>query len=169
MAPDATQASTIGRMSDLRVLFVCYGNTCRSPLAEGVFRRKLELAGLDDRIEVDSAGTNPPTSGGPPHPLSCWVASQNGIEIGHLRSRRFVPADLEQFDYVVVLDRVNRRDVLANAGGDTERAKVRLLRDGDVADPIFGGEADYERAYDQIDEACDRLLAEVRAYFDEPS
>ena len=146
------------------MLFVCHGNTCRSPLAEGVFRAKVERAGLGDRVEVDSAGTNPPTSGGSPHPLSCWVASRNGIEIGHLRSRRFAPSDLERFDRIVVLDRANRSDVLALARDDAERAKVGLLRggDSDVADPIFGGEAEYERAYEEIDEACDRLLDEVR-------
>ena len=150
-------------MSDVRVLFVCYGNTCRSPLAEGVFRRKVELAGLGDRITVDSAGTNPPGEGGAPHPLSCAVARRNDVEIEYLRSRRFTPADFDRFDRIVVMDEMNRRDVLRSGRDESDRAKVRLLRDGDgeVADPIFGGEDEYETAYAQIDEACDLLLAEV--------
>jgi protein-tyrosine phosphatase len=152
-------------VSEVRVLFVCYGNTCRSPLAEGVFRAKVERAGLAERVSVDSAGTHAPDPGGPPHPLSRAVAARHGLEIGDLRGRRFVPADFERFDRIVVLDRSNRKDVLARARGDHDRAKVRLLRDadGEVADPIFGGDEDYERAYAQIDEACDSLLDEVRA------
>jgi protein-tyrosine phosphatase len=149
----------------MRVLFVCYGNTCRSPLAEGVFRDKVARAGLGERVLVDSAGTNPPQQGGPPHPLSARVAAKYGIDITGLRGRRFVSADFERFDRIVVLDRDNRRDVLALARDDAEREKVRLLReaDGEVADPIFGGDEEYERAYAQIVEACDRLLAEVSA------
>ena len=147
------------------MLFVCYGNTCRSPLAEGVFRRKVERAGFGDRVAVDSAGTNPPGEGGAPHPLSCAVAKRNDLEIDELRSRRFVPDDFDRFDRVVVMDGMNRRDVLRLARDDRDRAKVRLLRDaeGEVADPIFGGEEEYERTYAQIDEACELLLAEVRS------
>jgi protein-tyrosine phosphatase len=150
---------------DVRVLFVCYGNTCRSPLAEGVFRRKVELAGLADRVTVDSAGTSPPGEGGAPHPLSRAVARRNEVEIDHLRSRLFVAADFERFDRIVVMDSMNRRDVLAQARNEQDRAKVRLLRDGDgeIADPIFGGEDEYEQAFAQIDEACELLLADVRA------
>ena len=149
---------------ELRVLFVCYGNTCRSPLAEGVFRRKVELEGLGDRVTVDSAGTNPPGEGGAPHPLSCAVAKRNEVDIDRLASRRFVPADFERFDRIVVMDRMNRRDVLRSARDERDRAKVRLLRDGDgeVTDPIFGGIDEYETAYEQIDEACELLLADVR-------
>jgi protein-tyrosine phosphatase len=150
---------------EVRVLFVCYGDTCRSPLAEGVFRRKVELAGLADRVTADSAGTNPPGEGGPPHRLSCAVAKRKSdIDIGHLRSRRFTPADFDRFDRIVVMDEMNRRDVLRSARGESDRAKVRLLRDadGEVADPIGRGEDEYVRTYEQIDEACERLLAELR-------
>ena len=149
----------------MRVLFVCYGNTCRSPLAEGVFRDKLTGVGLAGRVAVDSAGTHAADPGGAPHPLSVRVAAKYGLDIGDLRGRRFGPADFDRFDRIVVLDRANRRDVLGQARHEHDRAKVRLLRDadGEVADPIFGGDEDYERAYAQIDEACERLLAEVRA------
>lgn len=147
------------------MLFVCYGNTCRSPLAEGVFRSKVEREGLGDRIDVDSAGTNPPSEGGAPHPLSCAVARRNDIGIDHLRSRRFVTADFDRFDRVVVMDAMNMRDVAGRARSERDRTKVGLLRgaDGDVADPIFGGEEEYERAFAEIDEASEQLLGEVRA------
>lgn len=152
-------------MSDVRVLFVCYGNTCRSPLAEGIFRDKVAHAGLAGRVEVDSAGTDAPGAGGPPHPLSRAVAARHGLDIGAQRARRFEPADFDRFDRIVALDEANMVDLLARASDDGERAKVRLLRgeDGDVADPIYGGEEDYERAFAEIDEACERLLADVRA------
>jgi protein-tyrosine phosphatase len=152
-------------VGDFRVLFVCYGNTCRSPLAEGVFRSKVEREGLGDRIDVDSAGTNPPSEGGAPHGLSCAVARRNDIDIDHLRSRRFATGDFDRFDRIVVMDAMNMRDVVARARSERDRTKVGLLRgaDDDVEDPIFGGEEEYERAFAEIDKACEQLLGEVRA------
>jgi protein-tyrosine phosphatase len=151
-------------VSEIGVLFVCYGNTCRSPLAEGVFRSKVERAGLGSRVVVDSAGTNPPSEGGAPHQLSCAVARRNDLDIDALRSRRFTPSDFARFDHILVMDGMNKRDVIAQARGEHDQGKVRLLRgaDGDVADPIFGGEDEYDRAFREIDAACDELLREVR-------
>ena len=151
-------------MTDVRVLFVCYGNTCRSPLAEGIFRDKVARAGLAGRVGVDSAGTHAPGAGGPPHPLSRAVAARNRLDIDALRSRRFDAADFDRFDRIVALDAGNMADLVARARDERDRDKVRLLRgdDGDVADPIFGGEEDYERAFAEIDEACERLLRELR-------
>jgi protein-tyrosine phosphatase len=154
-----------GDEPEVRVLFVCYGNSCRSPLAEGIFRAKLADAGLYGRVTVDSAGTDAGDPGAPPHPRARDVARRHGLNIGDLRARRFDCSDFERFDRIVVLDRMNREAVLAQARNDTDRERVRLLRDadGEVADPIYGGDEDYERAYEQIDEATDRLLDEVRA------
>jgi protein-tyrosine phosphatase len=153
------------RDTELRVLFVCYGNTCRSPLAEGIFRATLEEAGLLGRVAVDSAGTNPPDVGGPADPRARAVARRHGVDIGDLRSRRFDQHDFDRFDRILVLDRRNRDAVLALARDDIDRSRVRLLRaaGGEVADPIYGSEEDYEAAYKQIDEACEQLLEEVRA------
>jgi low molecular weight protein-tyrosine phosphatase len=152
------------RDTELRVLFVCYGNTCRSPLAEGIFRAKLEEAGLLGRVAVDSAGTNPPDVGGPADPRARAVARRHGVDIGDLRGRRFSQHDFGRFDRILVLDRRNRDAVLALARDDIDRSRVRLLRaGGEVADPIYGSEEDYEAAYKQIDEACEQLLEEVRA------
>ena len=151
-------------MSDVRVLFVCYGNSCRSPLAEGIFRDKVARAGLGERVAVDSAGTHAPGAGSPPHPLARGVARRHGLDIDSLRVRRFDPADFDRFERIVVMDAANRDELLAHAP-EGHREKIRLLRDadGDVPDPIGHGEEEYERAFSQIDEACERLLAEVRA------
>jgi protein-tyrosine phosphatase len=151
-------------VSEVRVLFVCYGNSCRSPLAEGIFRDKVSRAGLDRRVAADSAGTHAPGAGQPPHPLARRVANRHGLDIDDLRVRRFDAADFDRFDRIVVMDSMNRDDLLAHARDDRDRAKVRLLRDtdGDVPDPISGGEEKYEQAFSQIDEACERLLGDVR-------
>jgi low molecular weight protein-tyrosine phosphatase len=153
------------RDPELRVLFVCYGNTCRSPMAEGIFRTKLAQAGLLGRVAVDSAGTNPADVGGPPDRRAQRVASRHGVAIGDLRGRRFERRDFDRFDRILVLDRRNREAVLSLARDDDDRSRVRLLRadDGEVADPIYGFEDDYEAAYRLIDEACGPLLEEVRA------
>jgi protein-tyrosine phosphatase len=150
---------------ELRVLFVCYGNSCRSPLAEGIFRAKLADEGLYGRVSVDSAGTDAGDPGAPPHWRARGVARRRGLNIGDLRARRFDAADFDRFDWIVVLDRGNRDAVFAQARDDSDRARVRLLRDdgGDVADPIYGGDEDYERAYDAIAAGCDRLLEEIQS------
>jgi protein-tyrosine phosphatase len=150
---------------ELGVLFVCYGNSCRSPLAQGIFRAKLAEAGLLGRVVVDSAGTHAGDPGAPPDHRARAVARRHGVTIGDLRSRRFEPSDFDRFERIVVLDRRNRDDVLAHARDDADRARVRLLRDadGEVVDPVFGTLEDFERAYAEIDEACELLLADVRA------
>jgi protein-tyrosine-phosphatase len=97
------------------------------------------------------------------------VAERHGIDISQGRVRAFAARDFDRFDRIVVVDRRNHDLLLAQAGDDRDRLKLRLLRgeDGDVADPVFGTEEHYERAFAQIDEACDRLLEEVRASLSE--
>jgi len=150
--------------AELRVLFVCFGNSCRSPLAEGIFREKLAGAGLLGRVVVDSAGTNAGDPGAPPDWRARRIARRNGISIGDLRARRFAQEDFDRFDRIVALDRRNRDAVLALARDDRDRSRVRLLRagDADVADPVHGSLHDFHRAYREIDEAADALLDEVR-------
>jgi protein-tyrosine phosphatase len=161
----ASQPPTANGAPEYRVLFVCYGNSCRSPLAVGIFREKLARDGLLGRVEVDSAGTHAGDVGAPPDPRARRVARRHGITIGDLRARRFSAEDFDRFDRIVVVDRRNRDAVVGLARGDGDLARVRMLRDadGEVADPVAGTMRDYEQAYEQIDEACNRLLDEVRA------
>jgi protein-tyrosine phosphatase len=148
-----------------RVLFVCYGNSCRSPLAEGVFRAKLAEAGLLGAVVVDSAGTNAGDPGAPPDWRARRVAREHGVSIRDVRARSFDTSDFDRFDLVVALDRRNRDSMLARARTEHDRAKVRLLRgaDDEVADPVHGTFDDFEETFRQIDEACERLLDDVRA------
>src|SRR5579872_463576 len=126
----------------IRVLFVCLGNICRSPMAEAVFNHLVRLAGLDDRIEADSAGTGHWHVGQPPHSGTRRILAQQGIAYDG-RARLLVREDLDRFDYIVAMDRDNLEDIRALGSG---RAKVASLMDyaqqagaRDVPDPYYNG------------------------------
>jgi protein-tyrosine phosphatase len=157
------------------VLFVCYANMCRSPLAEGVFRHLVAERGLEDEFEVESAGVHA-LDGHPPHPNSMLVAERHGVALTSL-SRALVPADLAHFDHILAMDRENLADILILAqlaaitkvaGG---RPQIRLLRAAarpdakrdelDVPDPIGDGTDRYEEVYEIILEGCRALLGEL--------
>jgi protein-tyrosine phosphatase len=155
-------------MSDkTRVLFVCHGNICRSPLAEGVFRRLVHDAGVADRFEIDSAGTSGYHEGEAPDPRTCAEAAGRGIILEH-SARRMRAADLERFDHVLVMDRENLAAVKSIAGMRS-MANVRLLRSLDatagenmeVPDPYYGGERGFADVHDMVERACRSLLAEL--------
>jgi low molecular weight protein-tyrosine phosphatase len=149
----------------VRVLFVCFGNICRSPLAEEVFRMKLAEKGLAGVVGVDSAATSPWNIGKRPHWKARACAARHGLSLGHLRARMFSAADFESFDQILVMDHRNREDVLRLAPDPGKRARVRMLLDsaggGEIADPINGGVAEFELVFRQINAACDSLVAEV--------
>jgi len=150
--------------STTSVLFVCLGNICRSPLAEGVFRDRIEGGGLADRYRVDSAGTGAWHVGEPPDRRSIEVAQRHGIPLGG-RARRIEPEDLTRFDWVVAMDRSNLDEIesLRDAhGGDAE---VALLRDFDeegegdeVPDPYYGGHDGFDRVFELVARSIDRFL-----------
>jgi protein-tyrosine phosphatase len=149
------------------VLFVCLGNICRSPLAEGIFRHHVERRGLADRFVIDSAGTGDWHVGSPPHIESRRVARDRGLDISSQRARQIVPDDLKTFDWVVAMDTTNHRDILAlpGAGGCPARV-IRLLdivshASKDVPDPYFGGADGFDVVYDLLDEACAAFLDHV--------
>ena len=154
-----------------RVLFVCMGNICRSPTAEGVFRRLVRDEGLENEIEIDSAGTGGWHVGEPPDARATDAAHRRGIELAGA-ARQFAPADFDRFDLILAMDEENRRDLLRVAPGDEARAKVRLFRefdpasngsgDLDVPDPYFGGEQGFEHVLDLVDAAARGLLDEIR-------
>ncbi len=157
------------------VLFVCYANVCRSPLAEATFRHLAAQRGVEDRFRIDSAGTDA-MEGSAPHPLSQQIAAEHGFALKG-RSRQLLRHDLARFDHVVVMDRMNfetiRRLAAPSAFGAIEgfRARVRMLRqigqpdargrDLDVPDPIRGGAEGYELAYRLIVAGCEALLDET--------
>ena len=126
----------------MKLLMVCLGNICRSPLAEGIMKHKAHEAGLD--WTVDSAGTGHWHTGTPPDPRSIAVAGQHGIDLTSQRARQFQPIDFETFDKIFVMDTQNLRDVLRLARTDEHRSKVeRILnqshpgQEGSVPDPYF--------------------------------
>jgi protein-tyrosine phosphatase len=147
----------------VRILFVCLGNICRSPTAEGVMRRIVREEGLEDRIEIDSAGTGGWHVGAAPDARATEAAARRGTVLEGA-ARRFEPADFERFDLILAMDRENRRDLLTLAPDDEARAKVRMFRaDGlDVPDPYYGGDDGFEEVLDLVEEAARDLLAEIR-------
>jgi protein-tyrosine phosphatase len=147
----------------VRILFVCLGNICRSPTAEGVMRRIVREEGLEDRIEIESAGTGGWHVGAPPDARATEAAVRRGTVLEGA-ARRFEPADFERFDLILAMDRENHRDLLALAPDDEARAKVRMFRaDGlDVPDPYYGGDDGFEEVLDLVEQAARDLLAEIR-------
>jgi protein-tyrosine phosphatase len=154
----------------VRILFVCMGNICRSPTAEGVMRRLLEDAGLGDRVEVESAGTGGWHAGEPPDERATLAARRRGITLSGA-AQQVRPADFRRFDLLIALDRANLRELLALAPDEEAAEKVRLLRefdpaadgDLDVPDPYYGGDRGFETVLDMVEAACRGLIDELRA------
>jgi protein-tyrosine phosphatase len=157
----------------LKVLFVCMGNICRSPLAEGVFRHQVHAAGLTHRFDIDSAGTSSYHIGDPPDQRTTSVARARGIELTG-RARQIKALDLRDFDYVLVMDEQNMARVRQLASNTKPTAEVRMLRDFDeeagddldVPDPYYGGPRGFEDVHDIVERACVRLLDHIRAQHD---
>jgi protein-tyrosine phosphatase len=153
----------------VRVLFVCMGNICRSPMAEGVFRRMLEGVGLSEKIYVDSAGTHSYHIGAPPDTRGQATALRRGVDLRSLRARQVSVEDLAEFDYVLAMDRDNFEHLLT-LGQDLElRGRIQLFLDfapdlpeREVPDPYYGGSGGFERVMDLVEEAAQGLLIEIR-------
>jgi protein-tyrosine phosphatase len=147
----------------MKVLMVCLGNICRSPLAEGILRAKVAAQGLD--WEVDSAGTGTWHAGEAPDPRSQEVAKKHGLDISNQRARTFKPYDLEVFDRIYVMDSSNYNDVIKQAQTPEEVAKVKLIMNelypGEnraVPDPYWDDDG-FEQVYQMLDNACSILTA----------
>lgn len=157
-----------------RILMVCLGNICRSPLAEGIMRTLILEEGLDQLFEVDSAGTSNQCVGNLPDPRSIKVAKENGIELHH-RARQLGRKDFDRFDHILVMDESNLKNVLNLAKFDIEKGKVSLITDFDprphhpsiVADPYWGGYADFVNVYEQLNVFCQGWLKFQREKFSE--
>lgn len=158
-------------MDRIGVLFVCLGNICRSPLAEGVFRDKVQKAGLEDRFEIDSCGTSAFHIGEQPDPRSRANAVENGIYLNH-QARQFVEADFSEFDYILPMDASNYRNVM-NLKPEGPAGAVALMRafdsesrGADVPDPYYGGEMGFQNVFDILDRSTEALLESIRAQRD---
>lgn len=151
----------------VNVLFVCLGNICRSPTAEGVFRALVEREGLADRIACDSAGTGAWHIGNPPDGRATEAAAGRGIDLSGLRARQAMPGDFERFDYVVAMDRSNA-DNLRRIAPDGFEDRIRLMMSfapdlaiDEVPDPYYSAGDGFERVLDMIEAASGGLLAEI--------
>ncbi len=158
-----------GDGASVRLLFVCLGNICRSPTAEGVMRKLVRDAGLEERIEVDSAGTGSWHVGEPPDARATQVARRRGIAL-ESAARQVGPSDFEEFDLILAMDGENLRNLHRLARDEDTRAKVRLLREFDpaaegeldVPDPYYGGPGGFEEVLDLVHAACASLLERLR-------
>lgn len=156
---------------EIRVLFVCLGNICRSPTAEGIMHQRLAAAGLAERVAVDSAGTGPWHVGDPPDARAVAAAAGRGYDLRHLRGRQVASTDLARFDYVIAMDEPNLGDLQAMAGGRRELLdKIALLGDFSaeyrglpVGDPYYGGADGFDRVLDMIERCVDGLVATLQA------
>jgi protein-tyrosine phosphatase len=155
----------------MQILFVCLGNICRSPTAEGVMRRLVREAGLEAEIEIDSAGTGGWHVGNPPDARATEAARRRGTALAGA-ARQVSADDFDRFDLIMAMDGSNLHELRQLAADDEARARVRLLRefdpasaqtiDLDVPDPYYGGPGGFDTVLDLVEAACRGLLDEVR-------
>ena len=150
----------------MKILMICLGNICRSPLAEGIMERKIKENGLS--WEVDSAGTSGWHIGEPPDPRSIETAHRNGVDITHQRSRKIRSTDIDDFDRIYVMDDANLRDTLRYCHTEEEKSRVQKIMDviavsklSNVPDPYFG-EYGFELVYEMLDQACDKIIENAK-------
>ena len=146
---------------------VCLGNICRSPLAEGILKSKVD----SNKIFVDSAGTGGWHLGKLPDVRSIEVARNHDIDITNQRCRKFIRSDFKNFDLIYVMDSSNYTDVISKASSDRERLKVRLIlnevsahQNSEVPDPYYGGSNGFENVYQMLDSACDIISNKLNKY-----
>ena len=156
-------------MNQFSVLMICMGNICRSPTAEGVLRHQVRLAGLADRVHIDSAATHGYHIGSPPDERSCAHAAKRGYDLTSQRARRVCDDDFERFDLILAMDWDNLAELQADCP-DALQHKLRRLMEfapqgmGDVVpDPFYGGKQGFETVLDHVETACAGLLEHIRA------
>jgi protein-tyrosine phosphatase len=148
----------------MKILMVCLGNICRSPIAEGILRHKLKEQGFD-HVETDSAGTSSYHIGEAPDKRMRATAITNGVNIDDLKAREFVPSDFEDFDMIYAMDQSNYNNMLALARSSDEKAKLKLIlnevnpgANEAVPDPYYGGDEGFQHVFDLLDQATDVII-----------
>ncbi len=146
------------------VLMVCLGNICRSPLAEGILKSKID----SEKVHVDSAGTGDYNIDNIPDPRSITVAKRYGLDISNQRGRQFKSEDFDRFDLIYVMDNFNFADVISLARNEDDKRKVYLIlnevfpgENVDVPDPYQGDEQGFENVYKMLDEACEIIASKL--------
>ena len=146
----------------MKILMVCLGNICRSPLAEGILRSK-----ISEKHTVESAGTISFHEGSPPDKRSTKIAKEYGVDISHQRANYFTEKHLEDFDKIFCMDLKNLEDVLSKAKSEEQRNKVSLIMEEagvlsdekiEVPDPYYGDMSDFEKVYQMLDQACEAIV-----------
>ena len=141
----------------MKILMICLGNICRSPMAEGIMRN---LGG--NKVEVDSAGTSGYHIGSQPDKRMIATAFEHGIDISNLRARQFQADDFDLFDVTFAMDSSNYRDIISLAKDDNDKQKVKMmLENGNVPDPYYGGDEGFEHIYQLLHEACQNFLDNI--------
>ena len=150
----------------IHVLFVCLGNICRSPLAEGAFREHVNSRRLHSHFVIDSAGTGGYHAGEAPDPRSIKIAETMGIDISRQSSRKLKRTDFDEFDYIIAMDRSNLRDIKARQSAHSN-SRISLMLDElerkgqDVPDPYYGGSDGFRHVWELVDEATNALLERI--------
>lgn len=151
----------------MKILMVCLGNICRSPLADALLRKKVQDLNLD--VLVDSAGTSSYHIGNEPDLRTQENAQLNGLDMSFLKARQFVAVDFQAFDKIYVMDKSNYGNVLALAENEKDSSKVQLILDlveediQEVPDPYYGGEKGFETVYNLLDEATDKIIENIQS------
>ena len=151
----------------MKILMVCLGNICRSPLAHGLLDKKIK----DNHLpwEVDSAGTGSYHIGDLPDPRSIDIAKQHNLDITYQRARQFKPDDLQTFDLIYAMDLSNYNNILSHAETESQQDKVHLIlnesypgENREVPDPYYGGDQGFKNVYDMLDQATDKLISRLQ-------
>ncbi|WP_194768541.1 low molecular weight protein-tyrosine-phosphatase [Tamlana sp. I1] len=147
-----------------KILMVCLGNICRSPLAEGILKSKLPA----EDFQVDSAGTASYHIGSAPDKRSVAVAKKHGLNISNLKGRQFEVSDFDTFDIIYVMDESNYQNVLKLARNEEDENKVKFIlnevypnKNFDVPDPYYGGDEGFQNVYNMLDEACTKIAQDL--------
>ena len=150
-------------MKKIKVLFVCLGNICRSPLAEAIFKHKIRSRGLTEKIEADSCGTSNYHIGDQPDPRTLENAKRNGVVIDHC-GRQLSEKDLMDFDFILAMDNSNLRNILLLTDSEAYASKVQLMRNydpqggGEVPDPYYGGEKGFQNVFEILDRTMESFI-----------